>query len=294
VSGRRTTHRETYAAAFADYLAARTEDALQAAYELGRDAVGRELSVLELANIHHEVLRSHLLRASAAAEVERIADAAAEFFLESLSAYEMVQRGLRATRDAAALEQRQTALLRQLSNFLADASLAVDVTEAMDELLQLIAEQTRELVGAACCVAAASLADDESTLAAICHTPADDGWRDWVAADALADAYGAVRGKRGIVRMTRDDLAGHPAFGALAAAGRPLRAWLAAPLTRLDGREFGLIHLFDKEDGDFSDVDTALLLQLAQMSSAAIERVQLYPGRGVSSPSGPGSFRNTQ
>ena len=284
-------HREAYAAAFAAYLAAPTEDALRAAYEFGRDAVARELSVLELANIHHDVLRSHLVRARAA---EHIADAAAEFFLESLSAYEMVQRGLRAARDAAVLEQRQTALLRQLSNFLADASLAVDVTEAIDELLQLIAEQTRELIGAACCVAAANLGDERRTLAAICHAPDDGGWRDWVTAGSLADAYAAVSGERGIVRMTRNDLAGEPACAALATAARPLRAWLAAPLTRLDGREFGVIHLFDKELGDFTEVDAAMLLQLAQMSSAAIERVQLYPGGRTSSPPGAGSLRKTQ
>jgi GAF domain-containing protein len=272
-------HREAYAAAFAEYLATPSERALQAAYELGREAVGRELSVLELANVHHRVLRSHLARARAGAEVERIADAAAEFFLESLSAYEMVQRGLRAARDAAALEQRQAALLRQLSNFLADASLAVDVTEAIDELLQLIAEQTRELVGAACCVAAASLGDEGLARAAVCHSSDDDGWRGWAAPATLAEAYAAVRDERGTVRMTRDGLSNHPACAGLAAADRPLRAWLAAPLTRLDGRAFGLIHLFDKEEGDFTDVDLEILVQLAQMSSAAIERVQLYPIR---------------
>jgi GAF domain-containing protein len=273
-------YREAYAAAFDAYVASPGEEVLRAAYELGREAVAGELSVLELANVHHEVLRSHVVRARSIGEAERIADAAAEFFLESLSAYEMVQRGLRAARDAALVEQRQTALLRQLSNFLADASLAVDADDSLDELLQLIAEQTRELIGAACCVATASLGDGESSAVAICHVPDDEGWREWVATGALAAAYAGVRTGRGVVRMTRDAIVGHPAAAAVAASGRPLRAWLAAPLTRLDGRDFGLIHLFDKEQGEFTEIDGEILLQLAQMSSAAIERIRLYPRAG--------------
>ena len=42
---------------------------------------------------------------------------------------------------------------RQLSTFLADASLALDATDSLEEMLRLVAEQARELVGAECCVA---------------------------------------------------------------------------------------------------------------------------------------------
>jgi GAF domain-containing protein len=52
--------------------------------------------------------------------------------------------------------------------------------------------------------------------------------------------------------------------------------WLAAPLSALDGRPLGLIQAFDKHGADFSELDEAVLLQLAQMASAAIERTQLY------------------
>jgi GAF domain-containing protein len=50
------------------------------------------------------------------------------------------------------------------------------------------------------------------------------------------------------------------------------RSWLAAPLTTLDGRTVGLIQVFDKVEGDFSGLDEAVLLQLVQMASAAVER----------------------
>jgi GAF domain-containing protein len=233
------SYRDAYASAFAEYVSEPTEDALRRAYELGRDAVSGALSVLELASVHHEVLLSELSRVRGRAEVERVANAAAEFFLESLSAFEMVQRGFREAREAAVLEQRQTTLLRSLSAFLADTSLAVDAGESIEEMLQLVAEQTREVIGASCCVATAALGDGR-TIEAVCQAPGNGGWRELE--DACAHA----------------------------------RCMLTAPLTGLDGRELGLIHLFDKEGGEFSKLDGELLLQLAQMGSAAIERVQLY------------------
>ena len=54
------------------------------------------------------------------------------------------------------------------------------------------------------------------------------------------------------------------------------RGWIAAALTALDGRHLGLIQAFDKQTGDFTELDEAILVQLAQMASAAVERAQLY------------------
>jgi GAF domain-containing protein len=44
----------------------------------------------------------------------------------------------------------------------------------------------------------------------------------------------------------------------------------------LAGREFGLIELMDKLDGAFTQVDEAVLVHLAQMAAAALERARLY------------------
>ena len=79
--------------------------------------------------------------------------AAGDFFLESLSSFEMVQRGFREAHEAARLERRQTEMSRQLSTFLADASLALDAPDSLEEVLRLVAEQAREFVAAECCVA---------------------------------------------------------------------------------------------------------------------------------------------
>ena len=51
-----------------------SEDSLRAAYELGRDAVSRRLTVLDLAVTHQEALLSALRGASGPAEVERVGE----------------------------------------------------------------------------------------------------------------------------------------------------------------------------------------------------------------------------
>ncbi len=51
---------------------------------------------------------------------------------------------------------------------------------------------------------------------------------------------------------------------------------LVTPLTTLDGREFGSIEVADRENGDFREIDKAVLVHVAQMASAAFERVQRY------------------
>jgi len=83
-----------YRVAFLRYLPRREEAALHSGYELGRAAVANGLSILELAQIHHEVLLE-ILRDSPAEDLTSVATAASEFFLEVLATYDMAQRGFR-------------------------------------------------------------------------------------------------------------------------------------------------------------------------------------------------------
>ena len=274
-----TELRGTYAAGLEVYLGEPTEGALQAAYELGREAVSRELSVLDLAAAHHDALRASLTGAGNARDAQRIAGAAAEFFLESISAFEMLQRGFRETQAAAVAEQRQAAMLRGLSSFLGDASLALDEAESLEEMLQLVAEQARELIGAECCCAFATL-DDATRIAAIATSDGSSPWNDVGDHATLFKLASLLRSPTGTTRLSESALTADPAAVALGGLARtPLRALLAAPLTSLDGRELGSIHLFDPRKPGFSDVDEAQLLHLTRLASAALERVALY-GRG--------------
>jgi Phosphoserine phosphatase RsbU, N-terminal domain/GAF domain len=279
VNARIEEFRERYKRAFKGYLTERDEGALSAAYELGREAVGQDLSVLDLAATHHDVLLSTLEDAARADDPEAITRAAADFFIESLSAFEMVQRGLREAREAAMVERRNAVILRNLSTFLADASLGLDAAGSIDEMLQLVAEHAREVIGAECCVTRLNLSDgSERTLEAVASER--DVAEDLADASRFAGLYDSISPPSGSLRMTGTDLTRAPARRALEQGGerqRPTpRGWLAASLTALDGRELGLIQLFDKRDADFSELDEAVLVQLAQMAAAAVERAQLY------------------
>jgi serine phosphatase RsbU (regulator of sigma subunit) len=112
-----TRLRDDYRVAFAAYVRDQTEAGLRTAYELGRRAVGAEMSVLDVATIHHDALATALRQTRSGTELE-VATAASNFLLESLSAFEMLQRGFREARQLAAHDRRvaetlQRALLPQ-------------------------------------------------------------------------------------------------------------------------------------------------------------------------------------
>ena len=272
--------RAAYSSALEAYLLDRSEASLSAAYELAREAVSRHLSVLDLAVAHQEALLSALAGASDAADVERVTRAAGDFFLEGLSAFEMVNRGFHEARLAASLERRQTELSRQLSAFLADSSLADQAHDSMEEMLRLVAEQAREVVGAVCCVATIALPGQPRAAEGSSYPEEERRWATFVRWLDLLAIYRLIDASGGSVRLGGDELARTPLFR-VAAGARPLRGWLAASLTALDGTELGAIQLFDKRAGVFTRDDESALVHLAQMASAAVERTQLYHRRGA-------------
>ncbi len=122
----------------------------------------------------------------------------------------------------------------------------------------------------------------------------DQNWAQATNNVSLSEKYAAFRGYEtrpdgsGIyslvcltnqpLRMTQEELEKHPEykrFGKHAADHPPLRGWLAAPLVGRDGRNIGLIQLSDKFEGEFTPEDEAILIQLAQMASVAIENARL-------------------
>lgn len=97
----RDRFRRDYAPPFLQYLAQRSESSLATAYELGRNAMVRQLSMLDLVQIHHALLLDVLRTSKSNEELEDIAEAASAFFVEVLATFEMAQRGFREARQAA-------------------------------------------------------------------------------------------------------------------------------------------------------------------------------------------------
>jgi S-adenosylmethionine:diacylglycerol 3-amino-3-carboxypropyl transferase len=80
-----------YRAAFLRYLSRHEESALNAGYQLGRDALAGGESLLEVVRVHHDVL-TEVLRDSPVDEVALIARSASDFLVEVLASYDMARR----------------------------------------------------------------------------------------------------------------------------------------------------------------------------------------------------------
>ena len=251
--------REAYSRAFEAFLDAESEKARRDAYELGREALAQGMTLLELALTHHDVLLETLDAAPDARDAEAVLHAAADFQIEALSAYEVIRRGFGEAVDAIAVERRQAAMFRRLSGILADTSLAGRSRTSLTEVLQLVVEQARELTSAECSVARAALGWITPPLT-VTSSMAASSWPERLA----TDAFQAVSNGADSTRALRVDA---PGF-----AGEVL----AAPLLALDGRVFGVVAIAGTGPRRFRDLDDAVLVHLAQMAAAALERAALY------------------
>lgn len=163
---------------------------------------------------------------------------------------------------------------------LASASLAINSALSLDEMLEVISERAREIVGAHQSITSMTI---------------DENWAQVINAVSVSDKYAAspqyketpdVSGiyallcrRQQPIRITKAELEADPAwqeFGKQASSHPAMQGWLAAPLTGRDGKSIGVIQLSDKYEGEFTESDEAIIVQLAQMASVAIENSRLY------------------
>jgi signal transduction histidine kinase/DNA-binding response OmpR family regulator len=173
--------------------------------------------------------------------------------------------------------QRQyTSRLRKL----AKASIAINSLLSIDQTLKLITEQAREIIEAH--QAVTSVTTDSNWAHVISAMSLSEKYAAWWDYETPADGsgiYSLVCRMNHPIRMTQAELEAHPAwkgFGEEADRHPPLRGWLAAPLVNRQGHNIGLIQLSDKYEGEFTEEDEAVLVQLAQVAAAAIDNARLY------------------
>ena len=170
---------------------------------------------MELAEAHHTALRVGSSDVPAAAE---------EFFRESLATFELATQGYRQAHETARLEQEHARRQEQL----AEAALAVGGPLSVEEILAVVAEQARAILGAP--LAAARL---------------------------LADSDG-----------------NEPRAVAPSGAEMPSGVDHETPLLGRGGKRLGTLWVHGASERR-PGVD-AILVQLAQMASAAIENARRY------------------
>jgi signal transduction histidine kinase len=81
------------------------------------------------------------------------------------------------------------------------------------------------------------------------------------------------------MRLTQAELEAHPAwkgFGRHAGKHPAMRGWLAVPLVDRTGKNIGLIQVSDKAEGEFTEQDEAILVQLASIAANGFENARLY------------------
>lgn len=173
-------------------------------------------------------------------------------------------------------EQRRAEQLQRL----AQASLAINSALALPDLLQEITDRAREIIGADQGVTSVVIEEDWERAFHAFSPAGEHASRDGEQRRAHAPgARSAGRDPNLPARETRAELrARYAEHGSARDAAVPgsNRDWLAVPLTTRRGENLGLVQLSHKKAGQFTGEDEAILVQLAQLASVAIENTRLY------------------
>ena len=151
---------------------------------------------------------------------------------------------------------------------------SVNSAESLEDAVCITSMHTRSIIG--------------THLAFVCCRE-DDDWGQAIRSLNLSEKYAAgtsydmIPHAQGLysytceqnepVRLSAAELDMHPRWhGYDATADLPkMRGWLAAPLIAHDGDNLGFIQVSDKYQGEFTEEDEIVLIQLAQLASTAIE-----------------------
>jgi hypothetical protein len=218
----------------------RNERSLRTAYELGREAVQTDINVLNLVALHNTSL-ARSLAAAESSDVVSLVEASGDFLVESLAAFEMVQRGLTDARRAAFRERRIVRMLRQLSAVLSDVSLAAGDRDSIRETVQLLAEHVRELVRADRAVVTFATTPGRPEITGVAEGEDVDTW-----SEVLGAGVEEIAVEQDAVQQIDT---------------------IRSELVTSRGEEIGFVEVVASKR-IFSEDDRALLTQIAQMTAA--------------------------
>jgi PAS domain S-box-containing protein len=165
-----------------------------------------------------------------------------------------------------AVEQRRTAVLRSL----AEASLQINSALTLDSLLQVITDQARTIIGAH--QAFTTLLPKGAWNQSITCTSLSEGQTGVPVMPEASEMFMLACSLNKPVRLPAGP-SGNDLWRSMS-GGKG--GWLAAPLLTRDGRNLGLIQLSRKINGEFSEDDEFILVQLTHMASVAVDNVRLY------------------
>ena len=170
---------------------------------------------------------------------------------------------------SAEIERHRAGLLTQV----AESSRSINAVLSVESITRVLSEDARRILG---------------THVAITSTTRQSDCDQVVNAISLSEKYASQRGREVLpdglsalvcqtnlpLRLTEAEVASHPEWRGNNDA--PARSWLGVPLVGHGGRNLGIIQLSDKEAGDFTREDEAVLAQLAATASVGLENSRLY------------------
>jgi PAS domain S-box-containing protein len=161
----------------------------------------------------------------------------------------------------------------------ADAAQAITWHQTLDGTLQEVVEQARGVIGANQAVVSLDVGGDLlPAITAVSLSAKYAPYRDQVKVPDGTGIYSMVSERNRAVRMTQAELEAHPrwrAYGTHAEKHPPMRGWLAVPLTNRSGQNMGVLQLSDKYEGEFTQQDEYVAIELAQLASIALQNAQL-------------------
>lgn len=161
----------------------------------------------------------------------------------------------------------------------ADAAQAITWHQTLEGTMREVAEQARGVIGAHQSIVSLTISGDwKQAINALSLSDKYAKYRDLIEPPDGTGIYAMVCQTNRSMRMTQAELEAHPrwrGFGSYADKHPAMRGWLAVPLTGRDGRNIGLLQLSDKYEGEFTQQDEYVALELAQLASIAIENARL-------------------
>lgn len=172
-------------------------------------------------------------------------------------------------------EKRRAGILLRV----AQASTAINDDLSIESISRTLTEQARGIIGAH--QAATTIAAGPDGSRAITTVSFSDKYAAHSPCDLEAGQgmYAEVCRTGTPVRLTQEQLEHHPLWGCFADAATQqtrMRGLLAAQLVGRGGTNLGVVQLSDKYDGEFSEEDESILVQLAAIAAAGIENARLY------------------
>ncbi len=162
---------------------------------------------------------------------------------------------------------------------LAAASLSINSAKSTEKILQAVTDIARDLVGSHQAITLFVLGpvDSQRPPRTRSFTSFSDKYADWRTRPMNLDliATTAVACSHAATRMTEAELRQHPDWEIVSGVKIPPihGGMLAAPLVSRTGVNQGVIYLCERSEGNFTHDDEAVLTQLAQMASVAIENI---------------------